>query len=79
VSKVSVNPDTKGKKAATVVFEGLAVLCRCPSAAVPSCTKNHGKPSQLYERKLSLRPSRPSLCSFHQTRFLYSTNCGNLH
>jgi hypothetical protein len=32
VSKVSVNPDTKGKKLQRLYLRGLAVLCRCPSA-----------------------------------------------
>jgi hypothetical protein len=79
VSKVSVNSDTKGKKLELLCLRRPAVLCRSPSAFVPLCTKNHGKPSPWYETKLSLRLSRHSLCSFRRTRFLCSTNCGNLH
>ena len=79
VSKVSVNPDTKGKKLERLCLRRQAVLCRSPLAVVRLCTKNRAKPSQLYEKKPSLRPSRHSLCSFRQTKFLYSTNCGNLH
>ena len=79
VSKVSVNPDTKGKKLERLCLRRPAVLYRSPLALVPLCTRNHGNPSQLCEKKPSLRPSRHSLCSFRQTRFLYSTSCGNLH
>jgi hypothetical protein len=74
VSKVSVNPYTKGKKAGTVVFETPGVLCRSPSAVVPLCRKNHGKQSPLCEKNLG-----HSLSSFRQTRCLCSTNGGNLH
>ena len=67
------------KKLERLCLRRQAVLCRSPLAVVRLCTKNHAKPSQLYEKKPSLRPSRHSLCSFRQTKFLYSTNCGNLH
>jgi hypothetical protein len=66
VSKVSVNPDTKGKKRERLCFGRPAVPCRSPLAVVPLATKNREKPSQFYEKKLSLRPSRHSLCSFRQ-------------
>jgi len=52
---------------------GLATLLRAGGCSF--VYKEPRKPSQLYEKKLSLRPSRRSLCSFRQTRFLYSTNC----
>ena len=54
VSKVSVDPDTKGKKLKRLCLRRPAVLCRSPLASAPSCAKNPGKPSPLYETKLSL-------------------------
>jgi hypothetical protein len=47
------------------------------SLSIGLCTFVYGKRNQLCEEKQSLRPFQRSLCSFRQTRSLYSTNYVN--